>query len=433
MLKFFTYKTSYRFAPSFKEYYTEANLRQVAVLSLALFAINFFNRILGSIFNDNFRTLKNYTELDVMNWVQLGGSLFFLVTSRIALKSDKWSVTNKSKINIAFIVFILLVTYSISYIVSFHNTKNTLTLFLAGIVIVSLFFSVEFKHIFRISIFIVLVFILSIIFRDIAISEKLVNITGAFILGALLFCCSRYSYYYKSQHFVKLKELEAKNQEIELLNVQKSEILAFVAHDLRNPLNNIEGISEILVTENKDTDLVKLILKSTVHAKKIINDLIESEKTEQELLKEKINILDFLNDELEKWQINTVRKIILKNNDVDVMVNINVSKFERVLDNLISNGLKFSKKDTPIDIILDQNNDNVEITVKDYGIGIPNSLLPQLFNKFSKAGRTGFNGEKSTGLGLHISKKIVEQHGGKLSVYSKENEGTSFVISLPVY
>ncbi|RRN76929.1 sensor histidine kinase, partial [Pseudoxanthomonas sp. SGD-10] len=88
-------------------------------------------------------------------------------------------------------------------------------------------------------------------------------------------------------------------------------------------------------------------------------------------------------------------------------------------------------KDTPIELILNSENNNVKITVRDYGIGIPESFIPQLFNKFSKIGRVGFNGEKSTGLGLYISKKIVEQHGGKLTVSSKENEGTSFTISLP--
>ena len=72
------------------------------------------------------------------------------------------------------------------------------------------------------------------------------------------------------------------------------------------------------------------------------------------------------------------------------------------------------------------------ITIKDDGIGIPEKLQPYIFNQFTKAGRKGLKGENSIGLGLHISKTIVEQHHGKLLVESKENEGTMFTILLPL-
>ncbi|MNR44512.1 Sensor protein kinase WalK [compost metagenome] len=70
--------------------------------------------------------------------------------------------------------------------------------------------------------------------------------------------------------------------------------------------------------------------------------------------------------------------------------------------------------------------------IKDYGIGIPLDMQNYLFDQFSKAGRLGLMGEKSTGLGLHISYKVIEQHQGKLFVDSKENEGTTFTIQLPL-
>lgn len=72
------------------------------------------------------------------------------------------------------------------------------------------------------------------------------------------------------------------------------------------------------------------------------------------------------------------------------------------------------------------------IRVKDYGIGIPDHLKNLLFDQFSKAGRQGLKGEKSIGLGLYISKDIVEQHGGTLSLESEENKGSTFTISMPL-
>lgn len=432
MLEFFTYKTPYGFAKSFKKHYTDTNLKQIVILSMALFFINFLNRVFAYAFLDDFMSLQDYEELSILNTIQLAGCVFFFFTARWALKSDKWTLKSKTALSLAFVLYILLIAYFVCYVISFHNTKNTLMLYLAGIVTVSLFICLEIKQITGIAITMCCVYILSIVFRDIKFSEKLINITGAIITSSLLFCFSRYSYYYKSQHFIQLKELEQKNREIELLNIEKNEILAFVAHDLRNPLNNIEGISELLIAEKQNTDLLDLILKSTVHAKKIIDDLLKAEKAEQDLLMEPVNLVAFFKDETKKWQVNSGRKIILQEGTEDVFVKINPSKLQRVTDNLIYNGLKFSKRDTPIEIALSQNNKYVNIAIKDYGIGIPKHLLSQLFDQFSKAGRTGLNGEQSTGLGLHISRKIIEQYGGKLNVSSKENVGSTFVITLPI-
>jgi signal transduction histidine kinase len=258
------------------------------------------------------------------------------------------------------------------------------------------------------------------------------NFIAGLILGMVLLSFSRYSYYFKSSHFVQIKELEEKNQEILLLNNQKSEILSFVAHDLRAPLNNIDALSELLLLENNDNNEVKMISNASLQAKNIINDLIEAVKTEQsEIQKETIPLQPYMDRIIDKWETNTKRKIEFSQEQENLNLHVNASKLERVIDNLISNAFKFSGSDKPVAIDVSTLKNKILIKVKDFGIGIPLELQSYVFDQFSKASRKGLLGEKSIGLGLHISHKIIEQHQGKLSVSSVENEGTTFTIQLP--
>nr|WP_255484405.1 HAMP domain-containing sensor histidine kinase [Pedobacter sp. AK017] len=251
-----------------------------------------------------------------------------------------------------------------------------------------------------------------------------------------MYACSRYSYYFKAEQFVKVKQLEEKNAEVLLLNHQKSEILGFVAHDLRNPLNNIEALTRIVLEDNPDfgSTEMQLILSSTRQAKSIIDDLLEiaqHNKTPFQL--QTTNMIAFMNNICNNWQrnLNNERKIIFHAPPQELVAAVNPSKLTRVIDNLIGNSLKFSKSETPINIDVSKSDQSCLISITDFGIGIPLSLQQMLFDPFSKAGRPGLKGEKSIGLGLHISKQIIEQHGGSLTVNSRENEGTTFQITLP--
>lgn len=376
--------------------------------------------------------MENYYELSLLNWVQIFAAIIFIYLYRKATKYD-WPRKRKDLLTFAFIITILVTTFSVSYTISLYNTKNTLTVFLIGIVAVSLFFAIEYKEIITATAIIITVFVISILFVPLPINQKLMNIYAAFFLGFILFCFSRYNYYFKSQHFVKIKQLEEKNREIEILNTRKKEILAFVAHDLRTPLSNIEALSE-MIAEKYEPNLIELISRSASQAQQIIHDLIEAEKEHQELLlRQKVNVYSYIKSITDKWEIDHSREIILIAEDcLDIEIEINTSKIERVMDNLISNGLKFSPKESNLEIILSQESSFANITIKDYGIGIPSELQQHLFSQFSAAGRPGLQGEKSIGLGLHISKKIVEQHSGTISVISNENKGTAFTIKLPI-
>lgn len=432
MLPLFTYKTPAHFNQKFKISYNEANVQQVKTLSIVLLVVTLISRIIAVVYYNDVIQIERYGEYSLINWFQISGSTLFLILSKYAIRSGNWSQFNKKALALLFIVFVLLSSFYISYVVSMYNTKNTLTMFLIGIVAVSLFFVIEYKEIFFITCFIIAIFFLGIVLPKITFQDKLMNVLAGIILGFILICFSRYNYYLKSQQFIKIKELEVKNLEIERLNTQKGEILSFVAHDLRNPLNNIEALSGFMLLENENNNEAQLISKAAQQAKEIINDLIEVVKAEEPVFQTlPKDISTYLTSIIQKWK-NSKREVLLVNHNIQATVLLNASKFERVMDNLISNAIKFSPEDQPIEIGVTQQKDKLNITVKDYGIGIPKELQSLIFNQFSKAGRKGLQGEKSIGLGLHISKKIVEQHNGTLNMSSQENEGTVFTIVLPI-
>lgn len=380
--------------------------------------------------------MSNYSEYSFNNWLTITGSLSFLLLSNHVLKSTRWSIPGKNALTVACSCFILTTTFAVSYIFSLHNPKNTLAVFLIGIMMVSLFFALEVKHIIVISLYVFLLFGLTAILPGLTLTEKLFNFMAAFILVVALYTFSRYSYYFKSQHFTRLKQLEERNLEIQLLNHQKSEILGFVAHDLRNPLNNIEALTRIVLEENQDRENteMQLILSSTRQAKNIIDDLLEiAQNNKAPFQLQTTNMIAFMNNICSNWQknLNNERKIIFNTEEQELSADVNPSKLTRVIDNLIGNGLKFSNPESPINIAVSKSGNTCIIQITDFGIGIPHHLQQMLFDQFSKAGRPGLRGEKSIGLGLHISKQIIEQHGGSLTVNSKENEGTTFQITLP--
>lgn len=432
LVTLFNYKTPAKFSEAFKEFYTHANLKQVQILSALFFIVSFVFRTLSFIYYDEMIKVANYDSYSIINWVQMAGTFCFFALSSITLKYYPHKLLLIKVITILFIILLLLTSFSASYTASMHNTKNTLTLFLIGIATVSLFFALEYLEITAISIFITLIFWLTLTSAKISFEDKMTNFFMGAVLGFILQCFSRYSYFFKSQHFVRLKQLEEKNMEIEKLHTQKGEILGFVAHDLRNPLNNIEALSTLLHNEYPKEEL-KLILSATQQAKNIINDLIEAVKTDTGKLDiEYLNLNSFLSSTVEKWKANSKRELVLDVEEQKVLTYANASKLERVLDNLISNAIKFSSDDKKINISLRKLAKRIEIKVKDDGIGIPKELISYIFQQFSQAGRNGLHGEKSIGLGLHIAQKIMQQHGGELHVESEEDKGTTFTVLFPL-
>jgi two-component system sensor histidine kinase VicK len=212
-----------------------------------------------------------------------------------------------------------------------------------------------------------------------------------------------------------------------------------VAHDLRNPIAAVESLAMIMELDNVSEETqenLNMMKASCIKARSIIDDLLEAARNDTsnvyEMTKTELNQL--LKSIVNDWKIQQGRKtdVLFTSNINPAYAAINKEKLQRAIDNLISNAIKFSKENSRVDVRLNKRDNTLIIEVQDYGLGIPADMLPDIFTRFSKAGRTGLRGEESTGLGLSIVRQIIEKHNGIIEVESAVNRGTVFIIKLPV-
>lgn len=172
----------------------------------------------------------------------------------------------------------------------------------------------------------------------------------------------------------------------------------------------------------------------------LINDILDLGRVQSEA--HELELKDVSVVEIIESSINTVKhmatpkgiKIDFDNKTgLDPKINADKNALIRIFNNLLSNAIKFTPSDGLVNQKIELVDGHLEISVKDSGIGIPEDKIPFLFDKFSKASRVGTSGEKSTGLGLSITKELIERHNGKIVVESEENKGTCFKVILPYH
>ncbi len=240
---------------------------------------------------------------------------------------------------------------------------------------------------------------------------------------------------------VQNKQLATAMDELVVSNREKDRILHVVAHDLRSPVSAITMLTELVmdeVEEGEAKNMLRLINVSCQSQLSLINELLaRSNKADartkavpevfdvNELLGNAVSLLRFRAGEKQQ-------ELILKGADRPVPINANKENINRVINNFITNAIKFSKPGDKVEVSLVATVNTAIISVADNGIGIPDKMKPHVFDEFSEAKRRGTQGEQSFGLGLSISKKIIEDSGGRVWFESKEDKGSTFYISLPV-
>lgn len=228
-------------------------------------------------------------------------------------------------------------------------------------------------------------------------------------------------------------------------NRMKSEFLANMSHELRTPLNGIIGFSEFLYDEkpgnlnDKQREYLQDILGSGRHLLRLINDLLDLSKVEagkMELFPETFDMPKAI-DEIcvvvsplaEKKNI-AIHKNIAKDAGV---ITLDLQKLKQVLYNLLSNAIKFSDNNQAIEITADLHGENqLSIQIRDNGIGINPGDLGKLFVEFQQLDSGSARRYEGTGLGLALTKKLVEFQGGKITVTSTKNKGSTFTVVLPL-
>jgi signal transduction histidine kinase len=237
-------------------------------------------------------------------------------------------------------------------------------------------------------------------------------------------------------------ELGRLYQELETVSRHKSEFLANMSHELRTPLNAIIGFSDVLHEQmagelnEQQLEYVGDVLEAGRHLLSLINDILDLSKIEaghMELELSDVSVADVLQSGLTMHGERATRGRIalgLSLAPEEIAIRADERKVRQVVFNLLSNAIKFTPPEGRIDVSAQLSGDVVEVAVADSGAGIRPEDLDLIFEEFRQA--PGDAGREGTGLGLPLSRKFIELHGGRLWVESAEGAGSTFRFTLPV-
>lgn len=221
----------------------------------------------------------------------------------------------------------------------------------------------------------------------------------------------------------------------------KTEFIMLTSHNLRTPLAIAKGYAEIITTQYPVTPEQKPMLEGLnnglTRLSKIVEDLltISSIESGSEVVLEEISfekLVEPLLPEANDLALTRKDKFIVNLHAGDVKIKANAERLQGALRNVLNNACKFTENGT-IELSTSRSENRLIISVSDTGIGIDTNELPKLFTKFHRAANTLNGGYEGRGIGLYLTKLIIEEHGGKLSVVSQPNKGATFTIELPCY
>jgi len=237
-------------------------------------------------------------------------------------------------------------------------------------------------------------------------------------------------------------EIQDKSRELEIASQHKSEFLANMSHELRTPLNAIIGFSEVLLqglfgeVNEKQREYLADVLGSGQHLLSLINDILDLSKIEagrMDLELSTFRLRDALDSGLTIVRERAARRAIQLNAVVapDVgALEADERKVKQILYNLLSNAVKFTPDGGRIDVNVRADNGDVRVEVRDTGIGVAPEDQEQIFEEFRQVGRE--RSREGTGLGLTLTKRFVELHGGRIWVDSTPGKGSTFTFTLPL-
>jgi len=241
---------------------------------------------------------------------------------------------------------------------------------------------------------------------------------------------------------VTQRALAKANVELEQLNALKNQFLGMAAHDLRSPLSAILSYSEFLINEaapsltEEHARFLEIIHSSSTFMLTLINDLldvavIESGKLHLELKPTDLSAL--ITRVVENFRVLAMKKsmhIELVTIPLPLLL-LDAVKIEQVINNLLGNALKFSPNASTITVSIERHPTEIHLLVHDEGPDIPVEDLDKLFHLFQQTTVRVPSGEKSSGLGLAIARRIIRGHGGRIWVKSTGEHGKSFIFALP--
>ncbi|MFX3624736.1 MAG: ATP-binding protein [Ectobacillus sp.] len=228
------------------------------------------------------------------------------------------------------------------------------------------------------------------------------------------------------------------------LEKMRKDFIANVSHELRTPMVMLQGYSEailddIVTTKEEVHEFVQIIYDESVRLGRLVNELLDLARMESgrvELRLEEVEIIPFVEKLVRKFQgIAKEKGVYLQTgflSETDKQL-FDQDRMEQVFTNLIDNAVRHTDAGGTVSFLIHQDRSGISFEVKDSGVGIPKEDVPFIFERFYKGDKARTRGKTGgTGLGLAIAKNIVEAHGGKISVSSEENKGTTFSVFLPL-
>jgi signal transduction histidine kinase len=239
------------------------------------------------------------------------------------------------------------------------------------------------------------------------------------------------------------KKLESANKQLESHDKMQKDFINVAAHELRTPIQPILGLAQVLRSRrDKDNNnskemaeevyLLDVMIRNARRLQRLAEDILDVTKIESHSLilrKERFNLIDLMSEVIQdiRNQINNGKVKLIHQFDKDfIFVEADRSRISQVVYNLLSNSLKFTEEGT-ISVVVEEKDSHATISIKDAGTGIDSEIFPRLFSKFASKSFEG------TGLGLFISKSIIQDHGGKIWAENNvDGKGATFSFSLPL-
>lgn len=235
-------------------------------------------------------------------------------------------------------------------------------------------------------------------------------------------------------------KLEEKNEYLHSIMQEKDQLIQILVHDLKSPLSNIKMLAylfEEMVNSKESKELFTIFNRSLQNVFHLINQMETINNMENlpniinlEVIDLRVNVLEILSNFSKTAEVKNI-KLIFTDDNKPTVLKTDINLLTRILNNLISNAIKFSPFDKKVEIELSSSDDSVSIAVKDEGPGILKEERGKLFGKFSSLSNKPTNNESSSGLGLFIVKELLKVIKGEVTVESEPNKGSCFTIILP--
>ena len=236
------------------------------------------------------------------------------------------------------------------------------------------------------------------------------------------------------------KLLQEKNKQLQNINQQKDDLIGLVAHDLKSPINQMSGLISLLGYKNENWDeeekeLYDKLMSSNKHLKELVERILDTEAIRDNSLNYRmaeVNMSSILNDVLSDFEEMAKHKSIsIDTFGLKSEMNVYVDSFflKQVFENLVSNSLKFSPKGSTVKISSEEQTEFYQIAIQDQGPGFSDSDKIRLFSKFQTLSAKPTGSESSTGLGLSIVKKYVEEMNGNVWAESEHENGATFYVA----